>query len=98
MQMYDLEMDLMYFDGFYGGFHPGFYGFYRPNFLYMSSFHTFRPQKPRKPTLQAEIEFAQSQTCQIDCGCTKVYDSCFTGCGGEIKVDKVCIENCPSDR
>jgi hypothetical protein len=99
MEMYELEREMMYFDGFFG-YGYGYPRYYHPHSIFWMGglYAGSRPLKPRKPNLQAEIEQVQMQTCQIDCGCTKTYDSCFTGCGGEIKVDKICIENCPSDR
>jgi hypothetical protein len=105
MDMYELEMDLLYFDGFgyYGGGYGygglGYRGFYRPHGMFlMGPSPLFRPVRPRKPNLQAEIQAAQMQMCQIDCGCQKAYDSCFVSSGGELKVNQVCIKNCPSER
>ncbi len=99
MDMYDLERSLYYDDFFlydrayYGG------GFYYPHRMFWASpMPLFRPQRPHKPSLEAEIQIAQMKMCRIDCGCTKSYDSCFMGCGGVLKRDKVCIKNCPSER
>lgn len=98
IQMHHLERDLFYFNGYYG------YGYsrqyYYPRHLYWIDTYPnyYRPLRPLKPSLQAQIELAQISMCQIDCGCTKTYDSCFTGCGGKIEQSKTCIENCPSDR
>ena len=102
MEMYQLEIDLMYFDGF-GGYGYGMYGgygryggFYHPRSMFMMGpMPLFRPVRPRKPNLNSEMKSAQMQMCQIDCGCTKTYDSCFIGSGGVLKTKRICVENCP---
>ena len=105
MEMYELELDLMYFDGFglgygYGGFGYGYgrYGYSPFGGMMMGPRPLFRPHKPRKPSLEAEIREAEMSICQIDCGCTKSYDNCFLSVGGKINTKQVCIENCPSER
>jgi hypothetical protein len=90
----------MYFGGFGGyGFGYGGYGYgggYHPHsMLMMHPMPLFRPVRPRKPNLNKEMQLAEMQMCQIDCGCTKTYDSCFVGCGGVVKTKRHCIENCP---
>ena len=100
MEMYQLEVDLMYFDGFYGGYgRYGYSGYYYPRRMFMMHPGSmYRPARPLKPSLTQEIQLAEMQMCQIDCGCTKTYDNCFVGCGGSVKAKQICIENCPSER
>jgi len=52
-----------------------------------------RPTKPEKPSLENEIKKFQ-KNCSRDCGCDKRYDECFTSCGGKVKYEKICVENC----
>jgi len=99
MEMVELERSLYYDDFYYSGL--GYYGggFYRPHSLFWASpMPLFVPHRPIRPTIEKEIQNAQMQMCEIDCGCTQSYDNCFISCGGEIKSKKVCIKNCPSDR
>jgi len=103
MEMYQLEIDLMYFDGFVGygyGYGHGYgrYGYYPHSMFMMRPMPLFRPVRPLKPSLEREMQDAQTQMCQIDCGCTTTFDGCFTGCGGTLKTKRICIENCPNDR
>ena len=101
MEMYQLEIDMMYFDGFGGygyGYGYGRYGYYPHSLFMMHPMPLFRPTRPRKPSLEKEIQLAEMKMCQIDCGCTKTFDDCFVTCGGIVKADRICIENCPSDR
>jgi hypothetical protein len=99
MEMYQLEIDLMYgFNGFGYGYGYGYNGYYPHSIFMMRPMPLFRPVRPRKPSLAQEIQLAEMKMCQIDCGCTKSYDNCFIGCGGEVKTSRHCIENCPSDR
>lgn len=51
------------------------------------------PQRPLKPSLASEIKQAQNN-CSNECGCDKEYDSCFVSCGGKLRYEKFCIENC----
>lgn len=51
------------------------------------------PSRPTKPTLSEAIEKFQKQ-CSRSCGCTKSYNRCFSICGGKIKHEKICVENC----
>jgi hypothetical protein len=99
VEMFELERSL-YYDGFYG-YGYGYYGrgFYNPRYMFWASpMPLFVPKKPVKPSLAAEIQAAEMKMCRIDCGCTKSYDDCFVGCGGEVKTKQVCIKNCPSER
>lgn len=99
MEMYQLEIDLMYFDGFYGGYgRYGYSGYYPHRMFMMYPMPVYRPARPYKPSLAKEIQLAEAKMCQIDCGCTTTFDDCFVGCGGTVKTDRICIENCPSDR
>lgn len=98
VEMYQLEIDLMYFGGFGGGYSRygyGYGGYYPHRMFMMYPEPLFRPLRPRKPSLAKEMEAAEMQMCQIDCGCTKTYDSCFIGSGGVLKTKRICIENCP---
>ena len=64
---------------------------YEPRFNYLGA-------KPKKPSLEAETLKAESEICDLDCGCSDGFDECFIGCGGSILNKKVCIENCPDER
>jgi len=58
--------------------------------------HQLRPTEPTQPTkpmLSDEISRLQ-ENCSHKCGCTKAYDSCFVSCGGTLKYEKICVENC----
>ncbi len=51
------------------------------------------PKAPLSPSFSKILSKEQS-FCRYDCGCQKDYDICFSNCGGEIEVKKICIENC----
>jgi hypothetical protein len=51
------------------------------------------PQRPIKPSLASEIKHAQNN-CSNECGCIKSYDNCFVSCGGTLRYEKFCVENC----
>ena len=51
------------------------------------------PLRPSKPSLSREIHEAQ-KSCANECGCDKAYDTCFSSCGGTVRYEKFCIENC----
>ena len=51
------------------------------------------PQRPVKPSLASEIKQAQNN-CSNECGCIKSYDNCFVSCGGTLRYEKFCVENC----
>lgn len=51
------------------------------------------PTRPVQPTLTGEIQLAQ-KSCHNECGCDKAYDTCFSSCGGTLKYEKFCVENC----
>ncbi len=71
-----------------------YYGFRHRMFLY-DSFPRYIGRRPKKPSLEVERLKAESEICELDCGCEKLYDECFVAHGGVIKTKKVCIENCP---
>ncbi|CAA6820079.1 MAG: Unknown protein [uncultured Sulfurovum sp.] len=51
------------------------------------------PKRPIKPTLVSEIKEAQ-KSCSNNCECIKSYDNCFSSCGGTLRYEKICVENC----
>jgi len=51
-----------------------------------------KPLAPVKPIL-SEIILKEQNKCDRDCSYILEND-CFGRCGGEIKFEKVCIENC----
>ncbi|MBU1669097.1 hypothetical protein KKC13_11815 [bacterium] len=51
------------------------------------------PIQPVQPTLSDEIQLAQ-RACHNECGCNKIYDTCFSSCGGTLTYEKFCVENC----
>jgi hypothetical protein len=53
------------------------------------------PMMPTRESARAQLE---KSTCQADCGCLPVYDSCFVGCGGQRLSETVCIKNCPPEK
>ncbi len=56
-----------------------------------------RPIPPAKPDFD-RILLKQQNMCRKDCGCQSDYDVCFTSCGGEIVLHKICVENCDQKR
>jgi len=52
-----------------------------------------QPHRPIKPTFSNQLTKFQKR-CSQQCGCTKLYDSCFVSCGGTLSYQKICIENC----
>ena len=60
---------------------------------HMSNAEPIPPQRPVKPLLSYEIKQAQ-KSCTNECDCQKVYDSCYISCGGTLKYEKFCVENC----
>lgn len=52
-----------------------------------------KPQKPTRPSLASEIQEAQ-RVCSNNCGCKDEYNSCFSSCGGIVRYEKFCVENC----
>jgi len=55
-----------------------------------------KPTPPRKPVYISfkELLKEERKQCSCDCGCEKLYDTCFESCGGRILIKKICIENC----
>ena len=51
------------------------------------------PREPIRPSLATEIQHAQ-KTCSNDCGCADEYNSCFSACGGTVRYERFCVENC----
>ena len=51
------------------------------------------PERPIKPSLSSEIQESQ-RNCSNSCGCDKEYDSCFVSCGGSLRYERFCVENC----
>jgi len=98
MQLDNFNMYFYHFDHFrYPYYYPshGYFGYGNSLFWYNPMpFYSYAP-KPKKPSLKIEILRAQEEFCDAECGCTQTYDSCYTGCGGEIISKKICIENCP---
>ncbi len=73
--------------------HPG-YGFYWwdpwPGPYYPPPY-----PEPAMPTREGVRAALIKANCRDDCGCLPAYDTCFTGCGGEIVRETVCVGNCP---
>jgi len=55
-----------------------------------------RPTPPVKPNFN-QILVKQQSMCRRDCGCQSDYNACFTNCGGEIVLHKICVENCDNN-
>ncbi len=55
------------------------------------------PIRPDKPTLATEAVQHQA-SCTTACGCSAVYDSCYTSCGGRIIPRQFCTSNCPEKK
>ncbi len=55
-----------------------------------------KPQKPIPPKRVTfnQILLKQQSLCKEECGCKSDYDVCFTSCGGEIVLHKICVQNC----
>ncbi len=97
VQMHNLENELYFYsDFYYPGRGYGYWGPFGPYFMW-DVHPTYNIQKPKKPTLQEEIQKTELQECQIDCKCQVSYDNCFQGCGGKITQKKICIQNCPHE-
>lgn len=56
------------------------------------------PPPPVAPSLDREIARLTAERCDRDCGCQSAYDSCFLGCGGEIRHETECVANCPAPK
>ncbi len=100
MNMYDIDMRL-YPIGYYG--YPFYgprlgYGYGYANSLFWYDPIPYRPYlpKPKKPSLAQEKLKAETEFCDLDCGCSQKFDSCYRACGGKIVSKKLCIENCPN--
>ncbi|HIP30226.1 MAG TPA: hypothetical protein EYG93_00375 [Sulfurospirillum arcachonense] len=52
-----------------------------------------RPKEPRKPNFDAIFK-RQQKLCKRNCGCSKSFDICYVGCGGEVIPYRLCIKNC----
>ncbi len=79
-------------------YYPRPYGYANSLFWYdpMPYYGSYRSRpKPKKPSLEQENLKAEAEFCDLDCGCTHTFDTCYTGCGGTIVSKKLCIENCP---
>ncbi len=93
---YEFRMEMRYMRyGLYDYPFGPFYGVYDPFYIDPFPYYGHNTRKPRKPSLEAEELKAQAQMCNIDCGCSLSYDTCYKGCGGKIISKKICIENCP---
>ena len=53
-------------------------------------------REPVMPTREGVRARLEKEHCQADCGCLPAYDACFTGCGGQIVRETVCVKNCPA--
>ncbi len=42
----------------------------------------------------SDLVVQEQSSCTLNCGCTDVYDRCFSKCGGKITYQKFCISNC----
>lgn len=51
------------------------------------------PRRPYKPLFETTLKKQQS-LCPKTCSCDKIFDVCYTNCGGEVIPYKFCIENC----
>lgn len=63
---------------------------------YMNRLNHDRPREPWVPTRPTfeQILVNQQSFCTTNCGCDQHYDTCFVGCGGQVIVHKICVENC----
>lgn len=52
------------------------------------------PDKPEKPTLDAEIDRFRALRCDAECGCQDSFKSCYVSCGGKVETLRYCVENC----
>ena len=96
VQRYELDRELLFYDGFC---YPGSYGFCGPfggRLLWgPPPGYTYTLHKPVKPSLEQEILDAQMKECRIDCGCQQSFDTCYEKCGGKVIKKEICIKNCP---
>lgn len=74
------------------------YPYYYPYYWWDPWPRSYFPPSYREPVMPTRdgvrAQLAKSN-CQDDCGCLPAYDDCFTGCGGRIVRETVCIRNCP---
>jgi len=99
MDARNFDMNFSYF-GYYGYpyYYPRYGGYANSLFWYDPMpyyYHTNYRSKPQKPSLAQEKLKAEAEVCDLDCGCTQSFDSCYIGCGGQVVSKKICIENCP---
>lgn len=58
------------------------------------------PLEPEPVTLASLTERLQAERCHLNCGCNLACgcasrnESCFLGCGGELRQRRVCVKNC----
>ncbi|ADU97205.1 hypothetical protein [Thermovibrio ammonificans] len=51
------------------------------------------PERPEPPKLSDFVR-QLSVTCVRDCGCKQQFNACFTGCGGKLIPERICVSNC----
>jgi hypothetical protein len=76
------------------------YPYYAPHGWFPRMAPTIQPPYPAPdmPTREGVRERLQASSCVADCGCLPTYDGCFVGCGGERRVETICVANCPPER
>jgi hypothetical protein len=98
IQPYNYDMRFYHFDYYgYPFYYPryGYGGFANSLFWYdPMPYYSYAP-KPKKPSLEQEKLKAEAEFCDLDCGCSQKFDTCYIGCGGQVVSKKLCIENCP---
>lgn len=58
------------------------------------------PLEPDPVTLTSLTQQLQTERCHMSCGCQPTcgcdaqHESCFLGCGGELRQRRVCVKNC----
>ena len=52
------------------------------------------PQKPKKPIFSEFANELVNKRCSQTCNCDMNFQQCFAQCGGTIKHELICVENC----
>lgn len=53
-----------------------------------------QPEKPEKPSAEQEADRLVQKHCERRCDCERGFELCFTGCGGQVRTERFCVENC----
>jgi len=66
----------------------------RKNYYLNNGPLSVEPQKPTKPLFSDIANELIEKQCSKSCDCDAAFSQCFTQCGGQIKEEHVCVQNC----